>query len=137
MFHVSRGLYRELAPALAPDRHVPSGARRRKALLRSCETVVHRVVREPYFSRPARSLFEEIRFHFAPVDQPRVWEVVEGHMARCCDHVASLPEEERFGQRQCEAAARHGEACHRLAIKSRTYCPSHRHLEEVGAALTS
>jgi hypothetical protein len=133
MYHFSRSIYRELAPRVTGDVANGSQCQRKQQVLESCETAVRRLtVDGRYFARPARSLFNEIRVHFAMGDQLRVWKVVERNIALALIHLEQMPEDLDFdGQpRQCRAHTRKGTPCQRQPLPGRDYCPSHKHLEE-------
>lgn len=114
-----------------------SGCLRRQEVLESCEAAVKRLsVDRRYFARPARSLFNEIRQHFAFGDQLRAWKVVESNIALALVYLEEMPDDLDFdGQpRQCRAHTRKGTPCQRQPLPGRDYCPSHKHLEETFGA---
>ncbi len=86
-----------------------------------------------YFARPARTLFSEIREHFALEDQVHVYMVIERYVNLAGDHLDRLPADVALdGQpRNCVANTRKGEPCRREPLPGRDYCPSHKHLEEL------
>jgi hypothetical protein len=105
MYHLSRCIYRELAPAIVEDRVNHGGPTNHERVLRACEAVVLRMATDPhYFARPAKTLFNEIRIYFPMRAQVRVYRVVERYL-----EAAPLP--------------RNG------------YCPSHQHLADADGAL--
>jgi hypothetical protein len=85
-----------------------------------------------YFARPARSLFMEVREHFALTDQARVYRVIERYVELAEEFLAQLPGDvDLDGQpRQCRASTRKGKPCQRVPLPGRDHCPSHKHLEE-------
>lgn len=128
MYQVSRGIYRELSPYIA------TGRRGHEAVLSACERSVERLATDRhYFAQPARSLFREIRVHFAIGEQARVWAVVRDYLATADRAVATLTTNGRdaFGNRlQCRASTRRGTPCRRMPSAANGYCPSHQHLTE-------
>ncbi|HEX3292860.1 MAG TPA: hypothetical protein VHR38_03900 [Solirubrobacterales bacterium] len=85
-----------------------------------------------YFARPAKTLFAEIREHFALAEQVRVYMVVEHHIDRIEEFLDSLPADMTLDgqQRSCAASTRKGTPCRREPLPGKDYCPSHKHLEE-------
>lgn len=139
MYHFSRSIYRELAPRVIGDVGDVPNCLRKQQVLESCEAAVRRLsVDRRYFARPARSLFNEIRVHFAIGDQLRVWKVVESNVTLALVYLEQMPEDLDFdGQpRQCRAHTRKGTPCQRQPLPARDYCPSHKHLEETFEAAT-
>lgn len=133
MYRFSRSIYRELAPRVIEDPSDPTGCRNKQRVLDSCEGAIRRLTTDRrYFARPARSLFNEVRVHFAMSDQLRVWRVIERNINLALEFLARLPDGVGLdGQpRQCQAHTRRGTPCRREPLPSRDYCPSHKHLEE-------
>jgi hypothetical protein len=133
MYRFSRSIYRELAPHVIEDATDPTACRNKQRVLDACEGAIRRLTTDRrYFARPARSLFNEVRVHFAMSDQLRVWRVIERNINLALEFLARLPEGVGLnGQpRQCQAHTRRGTPCRREPLPSRDYCPSHKHLEE-------
>ena len=133
MYRFSRSIYRELAPRVIEDEQDPTGCRNRQAVLEACENAVRRLSTDRrYFARPARSLFNEVRVHFAIGDQLRVWNVIESNIGLALDLMENAPEllELDGVPRECRAHTRKGTPCQREPLPGRDYCPSHKHLEE-------
>ncbi len=133
MYRFSRSIYRELAPRVVEDPRDPTGCANKQRVLDSCETAIRRLAYDGrYFARPARSLFNEVRVHFAIRDQERVWMVIERNLSLANECLERLPEELGLDaeQRQCRAHTRRGTPCQRDPLPGRDYCPSHKHLEE-------
>lgn len=133
MYRFSRSIYRELAPRVVEDPSDDTGCKNKQQVLDACERVIRRLTYDRrYFARPARSLFSEIRFHFAMTDQLLVWRVVERNITLALEFLARLPEGVGLdGQpRECQAHTRKGTPCQREPLPGRDYCPSHKHLEE-------
>jgi hypothetical protein len=133
MYRFSRSIYRELAPRVIEDPSDPTGCRNKQRVLDACEGTIRRLTTDRrYFARPARSLFNEVRVHFAMSDQLRVWRVIERNLNLALEFLARLPDGIGFdGQpRQCQAHTRQGTRCRREPLPHRDYCPSHKHLEE-------
>ena len=132
MYALSRSLYRELAPMLGRSADAAAGCDDRRHLLAACEEAMRRVVLEPgSYAKPARSLFREIQ-HLFPLDvQFRALELVRAHV----DAWETLSDQlERSLRRDCKAFTRRGSPCRREPQPGGNYCPSHKHLEEVGVS---
>lgn len=133
MYRFSRSIYRELAPLVIEDEQGDGSCGRRQAVLEASEAAVRRLMTDGrYFARPARSLFCEVRIHFAIKDQLRVWTVIERNLALAQEFLEHRPEELVLDceTRECRAHTRRGTACQREPLPGRDYCPSHKHLEE-------
>ena len=131
MYRFSRSIYRELAPRVIGDEH--SDAASRQAVLEACEEAMRRLTTDRrYFARPARSLFNEVRTHFAMGDQLKVWNVIESNISLALDLLERAPELLELDgiPRECRAHTRKGTPCQRDPLPGRDYCPSHKHLEE-------
>jgi hypothetical protein len=133
MYQFSRSIYRELAPRIDDDGGVERTAAARQKLLEACEATIRRLVTDRrYFARPARTLFSEIREHFALSEQVHVYMVIEQHLQIAEEFLDSLPADVTLdGQpRHCLASTRKGTPCQREPLPAMDYCPSHKHLEE-------
>src|SRR4029077_10269739 len=103
-------------------------------VLTACEDTIKRLASDRrYFAKPTKTLFTDIRDHFALNEQVRVYMVIEKHMEFIVDYIESLPDELTLDgrPRQCPASTRKGTPCQREPRPGKEYCPSHRHLEEV------
>jgi hypothetical protein len=130
IYHLSRALYRRLAPVVVEDR--PRLSSNRQRVLDACEFTMRRLVEEPNFARPSRFLFDEIRFCFAMSEQLWLRRIIDVHI----DFATPLVEELRAGtRRSCAAYSRRGSPCQREAVAGRDYCPSHGHLEPVAGTV--
>ena len=77
MYHYSRAIFRALKDMVEPQTDSVTPEEARRQVLEACERTVERIAEDPrYFARPARSLFEEIRFYFPITQQARVYFVV-------------------------------------------------------------
>jgi len=133
MYRFSRSIYREIAPRVVEDERDATGCRNRQSVLEACEGTLRRLATDRrYFARPARSLFNDVRMHFAISDQQRVWLVIESNISLAMAMLESMPEAlELDGEpRECRAHTRKGTPCQREPLPERDYCPSHKHLEE-------
>ena len=134
MYQFSRSIYRDLVPRI--DTYGGSGERTlaaRRQVLEACEATIQRLISDRrYFARPAKTLFTEIREHFALAEQVRVYMVVERHIERIEEFLDSLPADVTLDgqQRSCMASTRKGTPCQREPLPGMDYCPSHKHLEE-------
>jgi len=126
-------MYRDLAPRVIEDAKDETGCSNRQKVLEACEGAVRRISTDRrYFARPARSLFNEVRMHFAMSDQHLVWHVIDTNISLALELIESVPEllEIDGGPRECRAHTRKGIPCQREPLPGRDYCPSHKHLEE-------
>jgi hypothetical protein len=102
-------------------------------VLDACEEVIRRLTHDRrYFARPARSLFSQVRMHFAIGDQLRVGTVIDRNIGLALEFLERLPEGAGLDgvPRECHAHARKGTPCQREPLPGRDHCPSHKHLEE-------
>jgi hypothetical protein len=133
MYQFSRSIYRELAPAVSPDRGEDI-AMTRQRFLRACETSMERLALDRhYFAKPVKTLFNDVRTYFPIGEQLRVFRIVERHVALATEYVDS---QARAGVTFdgsplcCHANTRKGTPCQRVPLPASKYCPSHKHLEE-------
>ncbi len=134
MYQFSREIYRELAPEIIDARMTDGAQRPHSAVLRSCETALERLAHDRhYFARPARTLFNDIRFYFPIASQRRVWDVVQRYIACAEEWLDAQPRQGydvEGNPLQCRATTRKGTACQRMPLPHNGYCPSHQHLAE-------
>src|SRR5215211_1620316 len=133
MYQFSRSVYRDLAPRIDASGGVEETFKARQQLLQSCEATIERLVSDRrYFARPAKTLFTEVREHFALAEQVRVYMVIERHIDLIEEFLDSLPADVTLNgeQRSCPASTRKGTPCQRDPLPGMDYCPSHKHLEE-------
>src|ERR671918_291361 len=133
MYRFSRHIYRELAPHIDDRDGIDSVIAARQDLLRACEGTIRRLAGDRrHFARPAKTLFTEVREHFALAEQVRVYMVIERHIELVEEFLDSLPAHVTLdGQkRECMASTRKGTPCQREPLPGMDYCPSHKHLEE-------
>ena len=127
MYHISREIYRELAPYIA-------SAGDRQQVLRACETTVHRLVSDRhYFARPAQTLFTEIRWRFPLSAQRRVFCVIDRHIRATREYLEASNSAtlELTGTRPtCRATTRRNGLCSHEPDPRTGYCRWHRHLIE-------
>lgn len=133
MFQFSRAIYRELAADVDP-RSGCSGVNAHEHVLKACETTMDRLASDRhYFARPARTLFNDIRFCFPMRKQERVYRVVTAYIAAAEAYLDRLPKagcDANGNPLQCRATTRKGTACQRMPLPHNGYCPSHQHLAE-------
>ena len=131
MYRFSRSIYRELSPRIQEQ---PDGCgSARQEVLEACEATMERLAHDRrYFARPARSLFNDVRTHFAISDQLYVYKVIEGNINLAIEYFERMPAELGLDglPRHCRASTRKGTPCQREPLPGRDYCPSHKHLEE-------
>ena len=133
MYRFSRSLYREIASSVIEDERDPTECRNKQLVLDECEETIRRLAYDRrYFARPARSLFNSIRMHFALADQLRVWMVIDRNIKLAQLFLEQMPEGCGLDgvPRNCQAHTRRGTPCQREPLPGRDYCPSHKHLEE-------
>ena len=133
MFQFSRGIYRELASEIDTDVYL-SECNAHEHVLKACERTMERLSTDRhYFARPARTLFNDIRFCFPMKAQLRVWQVVSAYVSAAEAYLDRLPKagcDINGNPLQCRATTRKGTACQRVPLPHNGYCPSHQHLAE-------
>ena len=133
MYQFSRCIYRDLAPRIDTSGGVERTFASRRKLLEACEATIQRLVSDRrYFARPAKTLFREVREHFALAEQVRVYMVIERYIGMVEEFLDSLPADVTLDgqERNCLASTRKGTPCQREPLPGMDYCPSHKHLEE-------
>ena len=81
MYRFSRQIYMQVRDAVDPHPDTVSVAEARRRILRACEDTVERLARDArYFPKPARSLFQEIRYYFPITEQARVYYTIEHYL---------------------------------------------------------
>ena len=133
MFQFSRAIYRELAPDV--DVHARCHGRNpHEHVLKACEGTMERLATDRhYFARPARTLFNDIRFCFPMSAQVKVRRVVDAYVGAAEAYLDRLPKagyDINGNPLQCRATTRKGTACQRVPLPRNGYCPSHQHLAE-------
>ncbi len=133
MFQFSRAIYRELAVDI-DEATCPSGRTSHEHVLKACEKTMERLAADRhYFARPARTLFNDIRFCFPMAAQARVWRVVTAYIQAAEGYLDRQPKagvDVHGNALQCRATTRKGTACQRVPLPHNGYCPSHQHLAE-------
>jgi hypothetical protein len=133
MFQFSRAIYRELAVNIDGEACLP-GRSAHEHVLKSCEATMERLATDRhYFAKPARTLFNDIRFCFPMSVQAKVWRVVTAYIAAAESYLDSLPQagcDVNGNPLACRATTRKGTACQRVPLPHNGYCPSHQHLAE-------
>ena len=133
MYQLSRSIYRDLAPRIDASGGMERTLAARRQLLEACEGTIQRLISDRrYFARPAKTLFTEVREHFALAEQVRVYMVIERHIELVEEFLDSLPAHVTLDgqERNCLASTRKGTPCQREPLPGMDYCPSHKHLEE-------
>jgi hypothetical protein len=103
-------------------------------VLDACEAAMRRLAYDrPYFARPARSLFGEVRTYFSLNDQLRVYRAIERNVNLALEYLDRMPETVTLDgkPRPCRAFTRKGTACRREPLPGLDYCPSHKDLQPV------
>ncbi len=133
MFQFSRAIYRELAPDIDAEACAP-GRSSHEHVLKACECTMERLAADRhYFARPARTLFNDIRYCFPMAAQARVWRVVTAYISAAEAYLDRQPKagvDVHGNALQCRATTRKGTACQRVPLPHNGYCPSHQHLSE-------
>ena len=128
MYHLSRSIYRELAPDILENRSEHHDFKNHELVLRACESCVERLATDwHYFAKPTKTLFNDIRIYFPMSAQLRVYKVCDKYMTFARDYFAANPVAERL---ECRATTRRGTPCQRTPLPHNGYCPSHQHLAE-------
>jgi hypothetical protein len=126
MFHISRAIYRELAPDLHPAD--------REEVLRACEATVARLVHDRhYFAKPSRTLFNEIRWRLPLHAHRRAYAAIDRHLSATRAYLESSNEAtlELTGTRAtCRATTRRSGLCSHSPDPRTGYCRWHSHLVE-------
>jgi hypothetical protein len=133
MYQLSRSIYRDLAPRIDASGGMERTLAARRQLLEACEGTIQRLITDRrYFARPAKTLFTEVREHFALAEQVRVYMVIERNIELIEEFLDSLPAHVTLDgqERHCLASTRKGTPCQREPLPGMDYCPSHKHLEE-------
>jgi hypothetical protein len=137
MYRFSRALFLELKDSVDPHPDT-SRPEARRILLQAAEGTVERLARDRrYFTRPTRSLFDEIRHLFPLAQHTRVYYACERMVELATAHIQAEYQRANEANARCRATTRKGHSCQRTPLPGREYCPSHAHLEEplsVGAA---
>ena len=132
MYQYSRAIYRSIKDLIEPYADLETRVEARRDVLEQCEGTMERLAADPqYFSRPDRSLFQDIRRYFPITAQAQVaWAVREG-VAAAVGFIEAQIEAGALdgGVARCKATTRKGKACQRTPLPERDYCPSHQHLE--------
>src|ERR1700745_147720 len=137
MYQYSRAIYRSIKDLIDPyvDGNTHLGYRRE--VLSACEGTRERLAADPpYFAKPDRALFQDIRRYFPITVQAQVaWAVTQGVDA-AVGFVEEQIEAGAFdgGVARCRATTRKGKACQSTPLPRRAYAPSHQHLERSKAA---
>lgn len=133
--HLSRSLYRQLAPMLANSATHRDLGHSRQRLLDACEGAMKRLATDPdYFAYPTRSLFRDMQPLFPISAQLQVLRIVERDLMQA---VVALEEERALIRRDCAALTRRSSPCRREPVGTAKYCPSHRHLESEAEVLST
>jgi hypothetical protein len=126
--HLSRSLYRQLAPLLVEYGVRCELGHSRRRLLDACEMTMKRLATDPdYFAHPPKFLFTEIRPLFPISSQLQVRRIVDRALAEA--GAALEVQRALLINRECAALTRQGTHCQRHPVGNAKYCPSHRHLE--------
>ena len=136
MYQYSRAIYRSIKDLIDPWADQETQLEYRRAVLAACEDTVERLAKDPrYFSKPERTLFQDIHRYFPITYQSQVnWAITEG-IGAAVEFIEEQIESGAFdgGVARCRATTRKGKPCQRTPLPEREYCPSHQHLETVAA----
>ena len=93
MFQFSRAIYREIASEIDPTAQC-GGRTGHTHVLRACEQTMERLAGDRhYFARPARKLFNDIRFCFPVAAQAHVCRVVSTYVAAAEAYLDAQPKQ--------------------------------------------
>jgi hypothetical protein len=130
-----RRLNQTLFCAVQPDidpRAVCPGGDPYEYVACAIEQAGDRLAAEPeLFRRPARRLFQDIRWCFPLVRQAEVWTLVAAWVTQVDAFVESLKQagyDAAGNPLRCPVFTRRGTPCERPPLPSNGYCPSHQHL---------
>jgi hypothetical protein len=132
MYQYSRAIYRSIKDLIDPYAEPERQLEYRRAVLAACEQTMERMATDPhYFSKPDRSLFQDIRRYFPITVQAHVGWAVQKGVTAANDFIQKQIEAGALdgGIARCKATTRKGKACQRTPLPERDYCPSHQHLE--------
>jgi hypothetical protein len=132
MYQYSRAIYRSIKDLIDPYAEPERQLEYRRAVLAACEQTMERMATDPhYFSKPDRSLFQDIRRYFPITVQAHVGWAVQKGVAAANEFIQKQIEAGALdgGISRCKATTRKGKACQRTPLPERDYCPSHQHLE--------
>ena len=134
MYQFSRAIYRDLLPYVQEDKRSAQHDTNRALVLRECETTIERLMTDRrYFSRPTRTLFNNVRPFFSIADLPRVYVIIDRNIQLALRFITAVPNyayDSSGIPRQCHAMTRKGQPCQRQPLPASDYCPSHQHLIE-------
>src|SRR3954453_5559609 len=136
-YQSSRAIYRAIKDLIDPYVDPGTQLEYRREVLSATEGTMQRLAAAPpYFAKPGKALFQDIRRYFPITVQAQVaWAVTQGVDA-AVNFVEEQIEAGAFdgGVARCRATTRKGKACQRTPLPERDYCPSHQHLERSKAA---
>ena len=96
----------------------------RRAVLAACEDTMERLARDPlYFSKPERSLFQDIRRYFPTAQAQVAWAVEEGVSAAGLHHGADRGRRLRRRRPTLPGDDPQGQAVPAHPAPEREYCP--------------
>ena len=97
MYRFSRQIFMEIKDAVDPSPDTISVPEARRRILAACEATIERLARDArYFPKPARSLFQEIRYYFPITEQARVYYTIERYIGLAQEFIRE--EIERHGE---------------------------------------
>ena len=111
MYRFSRSIYRELSPRVIEDEWDLTRCANKQKVLEACEGAIRRLTYDwRYFAKPARTLFNDVRPHFAMGDQLFVWTVIERNINLALEFLSRMPEGVGLDGRppECNAHTRKG-----------------------------
>ena len=134
MYQFSRAIYRDLSPYVQDEKRSAQRESNRTIVLRECESAIERLMTDRrYFSRPTRTLFNNVRPFFSIADLPRVYVIIDRNIELALRFITAVPNyayDSSGIPRQCHAMTRKGQPCQRQPLPASDYCPSHQHLVE-------
>lgn len=134
MYQFSRAIYRDLSPYVQDEQHSSQRVSNRTIVLRECESAIERLMTDRrYFSRPTRTLFNNVRPFFSINDLPRVYVIIDRNIQLALRFIIAVPNyayDSSGIPRSCHAMTRKGQPCQRQPLPASDYCPSHQHLVE-------
>jgi hypothetical protein len=131
MYQYSRAIYMAIKDSVDPAPSTVTRDDAQRRLLTACEQTLERLSADPrYFSRPARSLFQEVRYLFPIRQQAHVYYAIERGIGLALEVIEEEMRRRDDSPPRCRATTRKGTPCQRAPLPERSYCASHQHLDE-------
>ena len=127
MYQFSRAIYRDLSPYVLDDKRSAHRECNRTIVLRECESAIERLMTDRrYFSRPTRTLFNNVRPFFSINDLPRVYVIIDRNIQLALRFITAVPNyayDSSGIPRSCHAMTRKGQPCQRQPLPAQRLLP--------------